>query len=165
MDVKAAAKSIQPLLSKNAEVIFPNDKDWATANIRDSGPRIQPNYNVVIKVATEADVQNTISIAFKYGIPYLAVSGTHGWTKTLNTLPFGIQINMRKMNATSVDAGGQTATIQGGTLQYEATRALFKKNKQAGKSLPNLPHSCNQSILIMFDQSPVFASVSPSLVP
>ncbi|KAJ4295318.1 hypothetical protein N0V90_007329 [Kalmusia sp. IMI 367209] len=131
-DLKAAATSLQPLLSKNACIVLPADDEWDELQIRGTSPRIHPNYNVVVEVATEADVQKTVQIAAQFGIPFLAVAGTHGWTKTLNNLPFGIQINLRKLNSTTVDKGGKTATVGGGVLQWEATRALFAQNKQAG---------------------------------
>jgi hypothetical protein len=130
--LSVASTDLQPILSKNAKIVLPNGADWAELQIRGTSPRISPKYNVVVEVATEQDVVNTVQIANKYGIPFLAVSGTHGWTKTLNNLPFGIQINMRKLNTASVDQGGKTATVGGGMLQWELTRALFVANKQAG---------------------------------
>jgi FAD/FMN-containing dehydrogenase len=129
----AASADLKPVLSKNAKIVLPSGADWAELQIRGTSPRISPKYNVVVEVATEEDVVKTVQIANKYGIPFLAVSGTHGWTKTLNNLPFGIQINMRKLNTATVDVGGKTATVAGGTLQWEITRALYAKNKQAGK--------------------------------
>jgi len=120
------------VLSKSAKIVLPSGADWAELQIRGTSPRISPNYNVVVEVATEDDVVKTVQIANRYGIPFLAVSGTHGWTKTLNNLPFGIQINMRKLNTATVDKGGKTATVGGGTLQWEVTRALYAENKQAG---------------------------------
>ena len=92
---------------------------------------------MVVEVATEEDVQKTVQLASNSGIPFLAVSGTHGWTKTLNNLPYGIQINMRKLNSATVDPSGYTATVGGGTLQWEANRALYTENKQAGISTLN----------------------------
>lgn len=131
-NLKTAAASLQPLLSKNARIVLPTDREWDDLQIRATSPRIHPNFNVVVEVATEEDVQKTVQVAAECGIPFLAVSGTHGWTKTLNNLPFGFQINLRKMNSTTVDKSGKTATIGGGTLQWEATKALFAHNKQAG---------------------------------
>lgn len=130
--LSVASTDLRPILSKNARIVLPNSADWAELQIRGTSPRISPKYNVVVEVATEQDVVSTVTIANKYGIPFLAVSGTHGWTKTLNNLPFGIQINMRMLNTASVDKGGKTATVGGGMLQWELTRALFAENKQAG---------------------------------
>lgn len=130
--LSVASTDLQPVLSKNAKIVLPNGADWAELQVRGTSPRISPRYNVVVEVATEQDVVNTVTIANKYGIPFLAVSGTHGWTKTLNNLPFGIQINMRKLNTANVDKAGKTTTVGGGMLQWELTRALFAENKQAG---------------------------------
>ncbi|KAL5422518.1 hypothetical protein PMIN06_002054 [Paraphaeosphaeria minitans] len=129
--LNAATAALKPFLSQNASVILPIDKDWDALQIRGTSPRIHPNFNAIVEAATEEDVQKTVELASKFGIPFLAVSGTHGWTKTLNNLPYGIQINMRKLNSVTVDPSGKTASIGGGTLQWEANRALYAKNKQA----------------------------------
>lgn len=65
-------------------------------------------------------------------MPFLTVSGTHGWPSTLNRVHGGIQINMRRMNHTIVNCDGKTATAGGGVMQYEITSALDKQGKQAG---------------------------------
>lgn len=119
-------------LSQNASLILPSDDKWGALQIRGTSPRIQPKFNTVVQPATEEDVQKIVQFASQYGIPFLAVSGTHGWTKTLDTLPYGIQINMRKLNSVTLDPGATTATVGGGTLQWEANKALYAKNKQAG---------------------------------
>lgn len=134
-DLGQAAANLAQQLSENASVIFPSDAEWDGLLIRGSSPRVSPNYTVVVEVATEGDVQTTVELANRYGIPFLAVSGTHGWTETLNKLPFGFQINMRKLNSTTLDDGGKTATVGGGTLQYEITRSLFDEGKQTGIAL------------------------------
>jgi len=67
-------------------------------------------------------------------VPFLAISGTHGWQTTLNTLKGGVQINMRKMNQTQISSGGKTATVGGGIMQYEIVAALWQDRKQAGTS-------------------------------
>ncbi|OAG12219.1 FAD-binding domain-containing protein [Paraphaeosphaeria sporulosa] len=126
-----ATTALKPLLSQNASVILPTDNDWDALQIRGTSPRIHPKFNAIVEPATEADVQKTVQFASKFGIPFLAVSGTHGWTKTLNNLPYGIQINMRKLNSVTVDPSGNTATIGGGTLQWEANKVLYAKGKQA----------------------------------
>ncbi|KAF2449429.1 FAD-binding domain-containing protein [Karstenula rhodostoma CBS 690.94] len=133
--LSAATTYLKPLLSQNASVILPLDHDWDALQIRGTSPRVHPKFNAIVEAATEDDVQKTVQYASKFGIPFLAVSGTHGWTKTLNNLPYGIQINMRKINSVVVDPSGDTATIGGGALQWEANRALYAKNKQTVTAL------------------------------
>lgn len=132
-NMKSAVAALQPQLTTGAIVTFPWDKRWADLQVRGSSPRVSPHYSVVVEVASEADIVNTVTIANRYGIPFLAISGTHGWTKTLNNLPYGIQINMRRLNTTTLQRDGKSAIVGGGTLQYEITRALFAKGKYAGK--------------------------------
>ena len=131
-NIHHAISDLQALLSQDAVLIQPSDAGWDELQIRGTSPRISPDYSVVVEAATAADVENTVKIAAQFDIPFLAVSGTHGWTKTLNELKYGFQINLRKLNSTFLDEGGYTATIGGGTLQHETTRDLFAYNKQAG---------------------------------
>lgn len=73
-----------------------------------------------------------IKYANRRSTPFLAVSGGHGWPSSLNKVRGGIQINMRKLNTTTLSHDGKSATVGGGTMQYEITAALFNKGKQAG---------------------------------
>lgn len=136
-DLKLAVSSLTPQLAQGAIVTFPWDARWNELQVRGSSPRVSPSYSVVVEVASEADVQATVTIANRFSIPFLAVSGTHGWTRTLDKLPYGIQINMRRLNTTTLSRDGKTATVGGGTLQYEITRSLFAKGKYAGKFDPS----------------------------
>lgn len=126
-----SAPDLKSKLSQSANVISPSSSNWSTLVARASYPRVDPAYKVIVEVATEADIQATVKYANKYDIPFLAVSGTHGWAKSLNGLKGGIQISLRKLNKSTVDKGGQTATIEGGSLQWEALADLYKEGKQA----------------------------------
>ncbi|KAH7025021.1 uncharacterized protein B0I36DRAFT_387406 [Microdochium trichocladiopsis] len=120
---------LAPVLSDGAAVVFPGDEAWHDLVARASTPRVAPQYIAVVEVATEADVEHTIRFANKHGYPFLAASGSHGWTTALAEMHNGIQINLRRMNSVTVNDDGLTATAGGGILQWEATRALFAKGK------------------------------------
>jgi FAD/FMN-containing dehydrogenase len=135
-DLRQAGTNLAKTLSKKATVTFPSDSRWEALLTRGSYPRLSPDYSVVIEVGDESDVQKTLAYAKKNSIPFLAVSGAHAWTDTINRLPYGFQVRMRQLNSTVVNAGGKTATIGGGALQYEVVRDLFAKKKQAGKTFP-----------------------------
>ncbi|KAF2002674.1 FAD-binding domain-containing protein [Amniculicola lignicola CBS 123094] len=130
-NLRRSTTELAQTLSKKAIITFPSDDAWEALLTRGSYPRIDPDYSVVIQVGTEADVQKTLAFAKKYDIPFLAVSGAHGWTDILSRFPYGIQVNMRQLNTAAVDKGGKTATIGGGALQWEVVKALFAKGKQA----------------------------------
>lgn len=126
-----AITELKPLLSPDAVLTFPTNPHWDALQIRSTSPRITPHYSVVVEVAVEKDVQAVVSVANKYDVPFLAVTGGHGGTTSLNKLPFGFQINLRKLNQLeTIDDG--TARVGGGILQWETTRALLAKNKYAG---------------------------------
>ncbi|KAG9186256.1 hypothetical protein G6011_02812 [Alternaria panax] len=129
--LKLAVSTLNPKLSKAATITFPWDSRWNGLQVRGSSPRVSPDYNVVVEVATESDVQTTVALANRLNIPFLAVTGGHGWTKTLNKLPYGIQINMRKLKTTRLNWHGKTVMVGGGTMQHEITRSLFALGKYA----------------------------------
>ncbi|KAI4932264.1 uncharacterized protein J4E92_004164 [Alternaria infectoria] len=128
-DLQLAASALSPQLSKDAIITFPGDARWDDLQVRGASPRISPDYNVVVEVATESDVQTTVAFANRFNIPFLAVTGGHGWTTTLNNLSYGIQINMRKLNTTTLGQNGKTATVGGGTMQHEITGSLYASGK------------------------------------
>ncbi|KAL1794199.1 hypothetical protein ACET3X_007620 [Alternaria dauci] len=130
-DLKLAVSDLNLRLSEAATITFPWDARWNDLQVRGSSPRISPDYNVVVEVATESDVQSTVAWANRLNIPFLAVTGGHGWTTTLNKLSYGIQINMRKLNTTTLSRDGKTAMVGGGTMQHEITRSLFALGKYA----------------------------------
>ncbi|KAK1755056.1 hypothetical protein QBC47DRAFT_301016 [Echria macrotheca] len=135
-------KELKPLLSAQAEILIPSSPGWNKSSLRASSPRIQPQFQAVVEVASTKDNtpgrtdrdwlmrQTQIRYANRIGAPFLAVSGTHGWPLSLNTLKGGIQISLRKMNDSKVHPDGKTATVQGGTLQYEATKSLYSQGKK-----------------------------------
>jgi FAD/FMN-containing dehydrogenase len=130
--LEQAVSALRPQLSSGAIVTFPWDPRWNELQLRGSSPAVSPHYNVVIEVATESDVQVIVTLASRLDIPFLAVSGTHGWTRTLNRLQSGIQINLRRLNSATLSQDGKTAVVGGGAIQYEITRALFARGKYAG---------------------------------
>ena len=131
--LKHIVSELPSLLSEDAVVTFPWDSRWDDLQIRAASPRISPDYSIIVEVATEDDVQKTVSLANRFDVPFLAISGGHGWTTSLSQLPYGIQINMRKLNTTTLSPDGTTAMVGGGTKQYEITRSLFAQGKYAGK--------------------------------
>lgn len=131
--LELALSTLQPHLSPSATITFPWDSRWADLQTRATSPRLAPHYSVVIEVATESDVQATVALASRLEIPFLAVSGGHGWTKTLDRVKGGIQINLRKLNSTVLGKDGKTVVVGGGALQFEVVRALFESGKYTSK--------------------------------
>jgi FAD/FMN-containing dehydrogenase len=120
-------------LSPGAIVTLPSSPRWRALQIRSSSPAVAPSYGAVVEVATEGDVIATVSIAGRCNVPFLAISGAHGWTRTLNRMEHGIQINMRALNGVTLGSGGRAADLGGGALQWEITRELYARGKYAGE--------------------------------
>jgi FAD/FMN-containing dehydrogenase len=121
-----ALSALVPHLSPGALITLPHSPRWPALQIRSS-------YPAVVEVATESDVIATVTFANRFNVPFLAISGAHGWSRTLNRMEYGIQINMRELNGIVLRKGGQTADVGGGALQWEVTRSLYGSGKYAGE--------------------------------
>lgn len=49
-------------LSTNASIILPDSSSFPAFQTRSSAPRINPNYNAIVEVATEEDVKRTVRL-------------------------------------------------------------------------------------------------------
>ncbi len=152
------AKELGAQLSPSASVFLPSSSQFATATTR--WQQYQDlNITVVVEVATEKDVQQTVSgmllsflslksdlklskilYANQHSIPFLAVTGGHGAIDSLGSVQHGIQIWMRSMNHIQIAPNGATATIGGGVISKEVTDALWAAGKQAGKQAGELTY-------------------------
>lgn len=56
-------EELGPLLSPNAAIIFPGSAEFLVATDRDNEQN-PPTYAVVVEVATESDVQETVRVLF-----------------------------------------------------------------------------------------------------
>ena len=50
-----------PQLSTNASIILPDSSSFPAFETRSSAPRINPNYNAIVEVAPEKEVQRTVT--------------------------------------------------------------------------------------------------------
>ncbi|KAK5997639.1 FAD-linked oxidoreductase chyH [Cladobotryum mycophilum] len=123
-------QSLRPLLSSEAVITYSSSPNAEALLARASAPRVSPEYVAIVEVASESDIQQTVKYANRHGMPFLAVSGGHGWPSSLNRMKGGIQINMRKLNTTKLKPDGTTVIVGGGTLQHEITASMFKEHKQ-----------------------------------
>ncbi|KAL4976005.1 hypothetical protein BDW66DRAFT_151352 [Aspergillus desertorum] len=120
---------LTPQLSENATIVFPDSDRWHDVTHRAAAPRVNPGYLAVVEVASEDDVVNYV--ANEIGVPFLAVTGTHGWTDDISKIQDGIQIRMRGLNHTGLGPNNETAYAGGGVIQYEVVQALYAYGKQA----------------------------------
>lgn len=67
-------------------------------------------------------------------MPFLAISGKHGYNDNLNKVKHGVGINMRKLNSVEILKDGKSATIGGGIVTKHLTDALWEKGKLTSMS-------------------------------
>ncbi|KAJ5087692.1 hypothetical protein N7456_011308 [Penicillium angulare] len=116
-------------LSPNANIHFPNSEGFLESTTRWSTLGT-PNISVVVEVANEKDVAETIKYANAHKLPFLAVNGGHGAISSLENVNNGIQIWLNQLNSISIAEDGLTATIGGGALSKHITETLWAENKQ-----------------------------------
>jgi FAD/FMN-containing dehydrogenase len=137
---------LSPLLSEAAELYFPGSEGFANATSRWSAA-IRPQFDVIVNVKTEEDVQHTVCpipvvssprlqrkvrFANKHKRPFLTISGGHGQASTLGDVRKGVGIWIRGMNGVHVVDNGKAALIGGGIQSGELIKALWESGKQTG---------------------------------
>jgi hypothetical protein len=66
-------------------------------------------------------------------MPFVAISGKHGYSNSLGKVKHGVGINLRKLNSVKVTKDGRSATIGGGILTKRMVEALWEKGKLSSK--------------------------------
>lgn len=146
-DISDLNSTLMPLLSSGAGVWSPGTRGFEAAMERWT-PWIKPQFEVVVDVATEEDVGHVVRLGLidcmsKYGMltsmqiqyangkemPFLALSGKHGYNNNLNRVKHGIGINLRRMNSVKLAQDGKTARLGGGILSYEMLHGLWDLGK------------------------------------
>ncbi|EFR03561.1 FAD binding domain-containing protein [Nannizzia gypsea CBS 118893] len=117
---------LAPKLSSSALITVPTDPEekgytrWSEYNA--------PTPGAIVTPATEQDVAAIVQHCISHGIPFLAQSGGHGWSSTLNLDHSGIIISLRKLNTVTFSYDGTEATIEGGALISEVMEAASQKS-------------------------------------
>ncbi|KAI4174451.1 MAG: hypothetical protein LQ348_006376 [Seirophora lacunosa] len=116
------ATQLGSFLSPQASIYLPGSSSFDTATQRwqDWQP---PKFLAAVEVAT-------VQFANLLNLPFLAVTGGHGSIGSLGKLNHGIEIWMRKLNATEIAEDGRTVQLGGGLLAKEITDALWADGKQ-----------------------------------
>jgi hypothetical protein len=129
--------TLGPLLSPAAQIHLPGSAGFNTSTDRwqEYAP---PSFAVVVQVATEADVQETIQWANKASLPFLAISGGHGVVTSLGRFKDGVGIWMRELRGVEVlevlESGPRgRARIGGGALSGEVVHGLWEEGKMTGE--------------------------------
>ncbi|XP_014554941.1 hypothetical protein COCVIDRAFT_103737 [Bipolaris victoriae FI3] len=116
-------------LSPTAQIYFPGSEEYTNATLR-WGAGQTPQYDIIVKVATEADVQETIWYANANNKSFHAISGGHAITAYLNNVEHAVGILMRGMKDISITENGDTALVGGGILNGDVLDYLWAHGKQ-----------------------------------
>ncbi|KAI1820314.1 FAD-binding domain-containing protein [Xylaria intraflava] len=109
----AILAGLGPSLSPDASIALPGDSEFDALTSRWREYKA-PNISVVVRVATEADVQKTVQYAVQNDLPFVARSGGHGAISSLASATNAIQIDLRLLDHVDLAEDGATATIGGG---------------------------------------------------
>ncbi|KAL1969230.1 hypothetical protein VTN77DRAFT_484 [Rasamsonia byssochlamydoides] len=102
-------------LSSGAHIYYPGSSGFAEATDRWSALDA-PNVTIIVEVATENDVAETVKYANASNIPFIAVNGGHGAITSLGKVHHGIEIWLNQLNSVTISPTGDTATFGGGIL-------------------------------------------------
>ncbi|KAJ4214292.1 hypothetical protein NW759_010310 [Fusarium solani] len=127
---KKIAAQLGPMLSADAEIYIPNQADFVDVSLRWS-KFAAPSYAAYVKVASEEDVQAIVRYANKKNIPFLTVSGGHGWTSQLQRMQHGIGISTQKLNTMKLSRDGKTVSLGGGVKSGQVERFLSAQGKRS----------------------------------
>ncbi|KAF7589730.1 hypothetical protein BBP40_003929 [Aspergillus hancockii] len=116
-------------LSSGASIYFPGNEAFSEATARWSKWGT-PNISVVVEVANQWDVKETVKYANKHHVPFIAINGGHGNIETLENVHQGIEIWLHKLNTVAISDTGDTATFGGGILSHEVIESLWAAGKQ-----------------------------------
>ncbi|KAK4233777.1 hypothetical protein C8A03DRAFT_47748 [Achaetomium macrosporum] len=119
-----------PLLSPEASIALRGDADFAKLTERWREWHA-PEVAAVVRVATEADVQQTVRFAAQHDIPFVARAGGHGATEAMGKAKNAIQLDLRSLNQVRVLENGTTAVIGGGADAKHVVNELEKVGKRA----------------------------------
>ncbi|KAH8429542.1 FAD-binding oxidoreductase [Aspergillus melleus] len=118
-----------PKLSNGAQIFFPSTPGFEAATARNSQYSV-PNVTVVVQVAQEEDVAETVRYANANDIPFLAVNSGHGALASLGGVQHGIEIWLDKLDSISIADDGSTATFGGGVKSGMVIDTLWEVGKQ-----------------------------------
>ena len=76
-------------------------------------------------------------------MPFLALSGKHGYNVNLNHVKHGVGINMRNLNSIELAKDGKTATIGGGIVTKKLMHELWEMGKITSTCLT---HQCGAAL-------------------
>ncbi|RTE83072.1 hypothetical protein BHE90_002404 [Fusarium euwallaceae] len=127
---KKIAAQLGPMLSADAEIYILDQADFSDVSLRWS-MFAAPSYAAYVKVATEEDVQTIVRYANKKDIPFLTVSGGHGWSSQLQNMQHGIGISTQKLNTMKLAKDGKTVRLGGGVKSGQVERFLSSQGKRS----------------------------------
>ncbi|CAO2658349.1 Nn.00g060720.m01.CDS01 [Neocucurbitaria sp. VM-36] len=117
------------LLDIKADIYYPGSQKFLNASARWSAAQT-PQYDMIVKVSSEEDVQKTIIYANQSDRNFFAISGGHGTTSLVNNLKNGVGILMHGMNNITIVDDGVAAIIEGGVLNGDLISYLWSQGKQ-----------------------------------
>ncbi|KAH8761814.1 hypothetical protein F5882DRAFT_305500 [Hyaloscypha sp. PMI_1271] len=123
-DLHTKLTTLLPQLSEKASINLPSDDEFKQNTARWSDTTFT-SPTAVVNVASESDICAVVKFATSHNIPFLAQSGCHGLSSSLQKLSGKphIIINLRLMNEVKVDLPSGTATISAGAITKEVLDA------------------------------------------
>lgn len=86
-----------------------------------------------------------MKLATKFGVPFLATNGRHGYSTTLANMQGGIEIDLSQFNTVDINKEAATLTIGGGVRFRDIFDLVYEAGFQIRKYLEdcNVPYISN----------------------
>ncbi|KIA75778.1 hypothetical protein HK57_00392 [Aspergillus ustus] len=123
LSVDQVQRELGALLSEGSLIFGPSNPAWDTATERWNSYAM-PDIQIVVQVNQEEDVSTVVKYCNDNSIEFLAYARGHGFTSTLTRFR-GIEINLARLNKVTIQTGGKSAVIQGGSYGDLVIGALW----------------------------------------
>ncbi|KAI8965610.1 FAD-binding domain-containing protein [Daldinia sp. FL1419] len=130
ISVSQIEQELGPMLSPESAIFLPSDPGWENVTER-YNTLAPPDIEIAIQPAEEADIPIIVRYCNDNSLEFLAVNRGHGITTSLSVFK-GVQIDLKKLTAISIEPDGKSALFQGGVRAGEAIATLWDQGYVTG---------------------------------
>ncbi|KAI1767910.1 FAD-binding domain-containing protein [Hypoxylon sp. FL1150] len=117
------AQKLGAIISSNSSIFSTAHPPWSEVTKR-WNTLITPDIEVVVQPTKESDIPKIVEYCNDNDIKFLTVNSGHGLTTSLNKFR-GVQIDMKKLTAITINSDGKSALFQAGVSIQDVITTLW----------------------------------------